>query len=135
MTEPTADDLAPIALFAGMDDAMRAAFAAHLTVEEYRAGHAVVAEGQAGYAFYVVASGSLTVTQRGRTLRTLGPHNFFGEISIIGDGRRTATVTADTPVELWVLFGTDFRVLQQSHPEAAAALERTVEERLASDRA
>lgn len=135
MSQPTATDLADIALFASLDDAQRAAFAERFTVEEHRVGHPVVLEGKAGYAFYIVASGRLSVTQEGRELRTLGPGDFFGEISIIGDGRRTATVTATEPSELWVLFGTEFRVLQSSHPTAAALLQQAVEERLAADRA
>src|SRR5215831_11568776 len=106
MRPPTADDLARVPLLAGLDAGSRAAIAAALEVEEHAPGHVVVSEGRAGYAFYVVADGKLAVTVDGREVRELGPGDFFGEIAIIGEGRRTATVTAVTLVVTWVLFGT-----------------------------
>ena len=54
---------------------------------------------------------------------TLGPGDFFGELAILGDGRRTATVTTATPAQVLVLFGTEFRRLQQEYPEIAERIE------------
>jgi CRP-like cAMP-binding protein len=133
MRAPTADDLAGVPLLAGLDETTRAAVAAALEVEEHSPGHVVVSEGRAGYAFYLVADGKLAVTVDGREVRDLGPGDFFGEIAIIGDGgRRTATVTAVTPVIVWVLFGTRFRALQIEAPDVAAALESEMRHRLES---
>jgi CRP-like cAMP-binding protein len=132
MDHPTAADLLAVPLFAGLSDEFRDHLSTEFDIEEHQAGHAIVREGAPGYAFYVVASGSLSVTQDGRELRTLGAGDFFGEISISGDGRRTATVTATSLVVVWVLFGTDFRVLEESRPDVAQALHAAIEERLAT---
>lgn len=133
MIHPTASDLGGVSLFATMADDLRAAVAERFDIEEHAPGHRVVTEGSSGYAFYVVASGTLTVTKDGATIRALGPGDFFGEIAIIGDGRRTATVTAEGPVTLWALFGTAFRELQMANPEAAAAVQDAMDERVRRD--
>jgi CRP-like cAMP-binding protein len=130
---PTADDLSTVPLLSGLPDSTRAALAERFEVEEYAAGATVVAEGRAGYAFYVVARGFAAVLQEGRHLRRLGPGDYFGEISIMGDGHRTATVAAATPLVVWVLFGTVFRTLQTGEPEVAAALQEAMQARLAAD--
>jgi CRP-like cAMP-binding protein len=132
MTDPTAAGLAEVPLLADLPEEILTALATRFEVEEHQAGHAVVTEGRPGYAFYVVRSGSLTVTQGGSVLRTLGAGDFFGEISILGEGLRTATVTTSEPCELWVLFGTSFRVLQSQRPDVAGALEAAMEDRLAA---
>lgn len=92
----------------------------------------MVTEGQAGYAFYVLESGKATVTRDGDELRTLEPGDFFGEIAILGGGRRTATVTATEPVVAWVMFGTTFRTLQMARPDVAEALQDAMRQRLAT---
>ena len=63
-------------------------------------------------------------------LRTARPGDFFGEMAIVGEGRRNATVTAASEVELVVLFGTEFRTLEDNHPEAAERIRRKVAERI-----
>src|SRR4051794_21563955 len=60
------------------------------------AGEAVIREGEPGERFYVVAAGRADVTLRGRPLDTRGPGEFFGEIALLRDTPRTATVTAGT---------------------------------------
>ncbi|XP_014801849.1 PREDICTED: cGMP-dependent protein kinase 1-like [Calidris pugnax] len=55
-------------------------------------GHTVLAEGDEGTTMYIVAEGQLSVSQRGRQLRTLGPGDVFGELAILYHCRRTATV-------------------------------------------
>jgi CRP-like cAMP-binding protein len=130
---PTAIDLAKVPLLSGLSASARAALAERFEVEDFAAGAAVVTEGRAGYAFYVISEGLAGVLHDGRHLRELGPGDYFGEISIMGDGRRTATVVATTPLVVWVLFGTVFRALESSDPEVAAALQHAMESRLASD--
>jgi CRP-like cAMP-binding protein len=130
---PTAEDLAKIPLLAGLSNEARATLAERFEVEEFPAGAAVVTEGRAGYAFYVIAEGLAAVLHDGRHLREMGPGDHFGEISIMGEGRRTASVVAATPLVLWVLFGTAFRGLQVTEPDVAAALEQAMADRLATD--
>ena len=132
MDQPTAADLARIPLLSELSDDARAALAAVMETENSDTGHAVVTEGRPGYAFYVIASGHANVVHDGQPLRQLGPGEFFGEIAIMGEGRRTATVVATTPLITWVLFGTSFRGLENDRPEVAAALQEAMRERLAT---
>uniref|UniRef100_A0A8C3KBN4 Cyclic nucleotide-binding domain-containing protein n=1 Tax=Calidris pygmaea TaxID=425635 RepID=A0A8C3KBN4_9CHAR len=60
-------------------------------------GHTVLAEGDEGTTMYIVAEGQLSVSQRGRQLRTLGPGDVFGELAILYHCRRTATVRGEPP--------------------------------------
>jgi cAMP-dependent protein kinase regulator len=132
MDRPTPDDLLRCPLLAGLAPEMRTALAGRFEVEDFPAGARVVAEGRSGYAFHVIDQGTAVVTQEGRELRRLGPGDFFGEIAIIGEGRRTATVSADGPLVVWSLFGTEFRTMQHDAPEVAAALEAATRDRLAT---
>jgi CRP-like cAMP-binding protein len=69
------------------------------------------------------------VSAQGNQIRELGPGDYFGEVAILGDGRRSATVTTTTPSQLLVLFGTEFRRLQEDQPEIAARLEAAMADR------
>jgi cAMP-dependent protein kinase regulator len=79
------------------------------------AGETVIEEGQAGDAFYAVESGRLDVTIEGRYIRTIGPGDHFGEIALLLDVPRTATVTASTPARLFRLERDGFdRLMRES---------------------
>ncbi len=101
-------------------------------MEEHAPGHVLVKQGQSGYAFFVIDAGSAEVSVDGRQVRDLGPGDSFGEMAIMGEGRRTATVTARSELTAWVLFGTGFRGLQVDHPDIADALETALKVRLAT---
>jgi voltage-gated potassium channel len=123
MSAATADDLAGVPLFAGLEPAARAAIASWFEVQDVSAGVRLTGEGAAGYSFFVLREGTATVTIDGIEVRTLEPGDFFGELAILGDGRRTATVTTAAPGQVLVLFGTEFRRLQQEYPDLAAQIE------------
>jgi CRP/FNR family transcriptional regulator, cyclic AMP receptor protein len=123
MLVATADDLARIALFESLDADTLAAIAPWFEMREVSAGMKLIGEGAAGYSFFILQEGNATVTINGIEVRTLAPGDFFGELAILGDGRRTATVTTASPCQVLVLFGTEFRQLQQEHPEIAAQIE------------
>ncbi len=118
-----ADDLADVPLFAGLEPDERATLAAWFEVQNLSADVKLTGEGAAGYSFFILREGTATVTINGIEVRTLEPGDFFGELAILGDGRRTATVTTASPVRVLVLFGTEFRQLQQEYPELAAQIE------------
>uniref|UniRef100_A0A8C6VDH5 cGMP-dependent protein kinase n=1 Tax=Naja naja TaxID=35670 RepID=A0A8C6VDH5_NAJNA len=71
--------------------------------EQRQPGDIVVAEGDEGHAMYIVAEGELGVTQKGRHLRRLLPGDVFGELAVLYNCQRTATVMALTVVELWAI--------------------------------
>jgi CRP/FNR family transcriptional regulator, cyclic AMP receptor protein len=94
-------------------------------------GKVLGAEGDAGYFFFVIEEGKAEVTREGRRLNELGPGDFFGEIAILGGGRRTATVAATSPMRLLVIFGLQFREMEAQIPEVAERIRGAMEERLA----
>jgi CRP-like cAMP-binding protein len=127
----TADDLARVPLFAGLSDDQRGMLAEWFEVSDPSPGTALVSEGASGYSFYVLLDGAAEVTVDGKTVATYGPGDFFGEMAIIGGGRRNATVTVTAPSRILSMFGTDFRMLQEVQPDVAAQLEETMRQRAA----
>lgn len=99
------------------------------------AGTAVVREGEPGDRFYVVAEGELDVSTQGRKLRTIGRGEGFGEIALLENVPRTATVTARTDTRLYALDKPSFLASVSSHPHAAGEADRLVRERLPSKQA
>lgn len=83
-------------VFAGLSPAVLEQLASACRVTEVPAGAVVVREGDPGDAFHVLASGSVEVTQGGEVIGTQGPGEFFGEIALLRDLPRTATVVALT---------------------------------------
>ncbi|MBN3304341.1 KGP1 kinase, partial [Amia calva] len=82
-----------------------------LCAEQCSQGEAVILEGQEGNAMYIVADGELEVSQAGRYLRTLTPGDVFGELAILYNCKRTATVTALTNVRLWSIDRQTYRTI------------------------
>lgn len=128
---PSAGDLAAVPLFSSLNEDQLDKLANWFHVQRAGEGMRLVGEGAPGYTFFVLVEGSATVSAGGETLATLGPGDFFGEIAILGDGRRTATVTSTSPIELLVMFGTEFRRLEDEHPEIAARIAQAMQARVA----
>jgi len=128
MSAAAAEDLAGIPLFDSLEPDERATIAPWFELESVSAGANLTGEGASGYSFFILRDGAATVTVDGTEVRTLGPGDFFGELALLGDGRRTATVTTDTPSQVLVLFGTEFRRLQQERPEIAERIESALRE-------
>jgi ATP-binding cassette, subfamily B, bacterial HlyB/CyaB len=116
---PAPEDLRSMSLFAELGPAELEQVASWFDVEERECGATLTQQGASGYAFYVLRDGTATVIQGDEEIRRLGPGDFFGELSIIGDGRHTATVKATSHVTVWNMFGTEFRNLEQHFPELA----------------
>lgn len=128
MAPAAADDLAGIPLFDALEPDERAAIAPWFELEDISPGVKLTGEGAPGYSFYVLRDGAATVSIDGSEVRTLAPGDVFGELALLGDGRRTATVTTTSPSQVLVLFGTEFRQLQQEFPEMAARIESGLRE-------
>jgi monovalent cation:H+ antiporter, CPA1 family len=128
MRTATADDLAGIPLFESLDADGRAAIALWFEIQDISPGVRLIGEGCHGYTFFVLQDGAVTVTIDDVEVRTLASGDFFGELALLGDGQRTATVTTVSPSRVLVLFGTEFRRLQQEYPEIAAQIETNLRE-------
>jgi CRP-like cAMP-binding protein len=92
--------LSKIPLFDDLPEDQLASLASWLDEEGTKAGHGVTHEGTSGYAFFVIEEGQARVLHGDEELRRLGRGDFFGEAAILGDGRRTADVVAETDLEL-----------------------------------
>jgi CRP-like cAMP-binding protein len=123
MDHVTAADLRAVALFQGLTDDELARIAEWFEAKPVAAGDVLAREGASGYAFMVLGTASAEVHHGDEVVNRLGPGDFFGEASILGSGRRTATVTATTPGTMFVLFGTRFRELQLQHPDLKATID------------
>jgi CRP/FNR family transcriptional regulator, cyclic AMP receptor protein len=97
---------------------------------EVDAGKVLAEEGRTGSEFFVIVEGEVSVTKDGKEIRSLGPGDFFGEIALIEDRPRTATVTAKTPLRFFVLTRQNFRTLLQQQPELEEKVMRALEERV-----
>ena len=94
---------------------------------EVPAGKVLCREGETGQEFFVIVEGKTDVTSKGKRVATRGDGDFVGEIALLEDTKRTATVTAKTPLRLFVLTRQDFRRLIDQNP----AVERKVLQTLA----
>lgn len=128
--------LRSVAVFAPLASAALETLAHRAEPVSVPAGSVVVREGETSDRFYVIVSGAVEVTQADgrqgeRVLRTEGPGDFFGEIGLLRDVPRTATVTAVTDTELLALDRADFLAAVTGVREARLAAEDVVSRRLA----
>jgi CRP-like cAMP-binding protein len=128
----SADDLARLPLFAGLEEDQLAELASWFEERSVAPGTRLIGEGAAGYSFFVMVHGAAVATSDEVTLAELEPGDFFGEIAILGDGRRTASVTTTAPSAVLTMFGTEFRRLQASQPAIADAITDAMQARLAA---
>lgn len=96
-------------------------------------GEVVIRQGDPGDRFYVVEDGEVAVSQDGRPLHTLGPGTYFGEIALLHDVPRVATVTAVARTSFLALDRGEFLEALMSHPQSHDTVEVMIEERLEED--
>jgi CRP-like cAMP-binding protein len=107
---------------------------ASLTERRIPAGTVIIEQGQPGVGFFVIASGSATVSVRGQAVRTLTAGDHFGEVALIDDGPRMAEVVAETDMECYALPAWQFRAFVKDHPDVAWALMQSLVRRIVRDR-
>lgn len=125
-TAPTGESIVHVPLFSGLTAPDREAIARLFTKRVFAPGETVAKEGSEAAAFYLIDSGTATVTVRGAFRRTLGPGDYFGEIALLDQGVRSATVTADGELVCQGITLWDFRPLVQSNAAIAWTLLQTL---------
>ena len=107
--------------------------ARHADEVDYKPGRDLVKEGSAGREFFLIVEGSADVRRKGRKIDTLGRGDFLGEIALLTDRPRNATVTTSSPVQALVLTKQRFRQLLAENPLISFKVMQTVAERLPDD--
>jgi MFS family permease len=123
--------LVSVPIFAPLPGGSLEHLAARLIPLRVEAGSMIVRQGDAGDRFYIVAEGGLEVSQDGAPIGELGPGGYFGEIALLRDTSRTATVTARTDAVLYALDREEFLAAVTGHPQSAEAAESVMSARLA----
>jgi CRP/FNR family transcriptional regulator, cyclic AMP receptor protein len=103
--------LRSVSLFADLDDAELGQIALLFKERHFAAGETVVKEGADGAAFFLIRSGEASVSVRGSERAALGPGDHFGEIALIDEGVRSATITATADLVCYGLTLWEFRPL------------------------
>jgi hypothetical protein len=128
-----AGTIARVALFADLDPRELEQIARLFKERRFVAGETVAKEGSGGAALFVIASGEVAVSIHGTPRGTLGPGDYFGEIALIDEGARTATITATTDLVCHGLTLWDFRPLVQSNAMIAWKLLESLAKRFRAD--
>jgi len=109
------DAIREVPLFHELDDAELEQVARLFKQRTFAVQETVAKEGSGGAAFYLIESGTATVTVGGQERRDLGPGDYFGEIALIDEGARSATITANEELVTYGLTFWDFRPLVQEN--------------------
>jgi CRP/FNR family transcriptional regulator, cyclic AMP receptor protein len=109
------DVLQQVRLFADLDRGEVEKIALLFKERTFRAGETIIKEGSGGAAFYAIETGEVTVTIGGDFRATLGPGDYFGEIALLDEGARIATVTAATDLHVYGLTLWEFRPLVEEN--------------------
>jgi MFS family permease len=132
-TAPSADRLALLRrtpIFAPLPGQTLERLATQLMPLSVASGHVLIREGDHGDRFYLIADGRVEVTTEGKTVATLGPGDYVGEIALLRDIPRTATVTTVVESEFFALTREDFLAAVTSHVASRQAAETTMTSRL-----
>jgi CRP/FNR family cyclic AMP-dependent transcriptional regulator len=127
------DLLKNVPLFAGCSKSELQKIASLADELDLGEGATLIREGERGREFIVIAQGTVRVTRNGKQLRELGAGDFIGEIALVADVPRTATVTATSPVRLLVVTDRAFRGLLEQMPSLAKKVLQSLGERLHAD--
>ena len=119
MPEGAANLLKRVPIFSDLDGKELERIASSMKQRIFNAGDTVTAEGKTGVGFFVIEDGEATVTVGGEERRRLGPGDYFGEVALLNESARTATITADTELRCYGLTSWEFRPLVETHGSIA----------------
>jgi CRP/FNR family transcriptional regulator, cyclic AMP receptor protein len=113
------DLLQRVPLFSGLGRRELERVANSMKERRFQKGDIVTSEGRGGVGFFVIDEGEADVTVHGEERARLGPGDYFGEIALITESDRTATITAETDMRCYGMTMWDFRPLVESNASIA----------------
>jgi CRP-like cAMP-binding protein len=125
------EQLARVPLFHGLTKNQLSRISNLMTTLDEPAGRVLTTEGETGREFIIVLEGEVEVRHGNHVIATKGAGEFFGEIALVDNRPRTATVVAKTPVTIEVLHRGEFGSLLAQLPELSAQIMATMAQRLA----
>ena len=130
MAEAPVDLLHRVPLFSDLEQKELQQVAKSFKERTFSPGDTIASEGTGGIGFFVIADGKAKVSVHGEERASLGPGDYFGEIALIDDGARTATVTADSELRCYGLTSWEFRPLVETDSRIAWKLLQAMAKRL-----
>ena len=130
MAEAPVDLVKRVPLFSDLDNRELKQVAQSMKERTFDAGQVVTEEGKGGIGFFVIADGTAKVSIGGESVRTFGPGDYFGEIGLIADMDRTATITAESDLRCYGMTSWDFRPLVESNASIAWKMLQVMAQRL-----
>jgi CRP-like cAMP-binding protein len=130
VARPSVETLRRVPLFSGLEDRDLERIADSFKERNYGAGDTIAGEGQGGAGFFIIGEGTARVTVQGDERRTLGPGDYFGEIALIDEGARTATVSADTDMTCYAMTFWEFRPIVETDARIAWKLVQALAHKL-----
>jgi CRP-like cAMP-binding protein len=124
------DVLQRVPLFSGLKEKQLRPIAEVMAPRTFAAGEEITKEGEISVGFYVIEDGSADVTMNGEAVGRLGPGDHFGEIALIAETPRAATVVAETDLRCYGMTSWDFRALVERNGEVAWELLSSIARKL-----
>jgi CRP-like cAMP-binding protein len=130
MARASVDTLKKVPLFGGLERKELQQIADSMQEREFAAGSTVVQEGAGGAGFFIGESGEADVSVGGQPRRTIGPGDYFGEIALLTDSPRTATIVAKTDMVCHGMTPWEFKPLVETNSAIAWKLLTAMAEKL-----
>ena len=129
MATSPAEALRQVPLFADLSDEDLERLGRQMKERRFKEGSEVTTEGAGGAGFFVIVEGNANVSVGGEQRATLGPGDYFGEIALIDEGVRSASITAVTDLLCYGMTPWEFRPFVEQHPQVAWGLLQTLARR------
>jgi putative ABC transport system ATP-binding protein len=130
MADPPIDLVKQVPLFSDLNERELKQVAGSMKERTFHAGDHITEEGKGGVGFFVIADGTAKVSIGGQDVRTIGRGDYFGEIGLIADIDRTATITADGDLRCFGMTSWDFRPLVENNASIAWKMLQIMAQRL-----
>jgi CRP/FNR family transcriptional regulator, cyclic AMP receptor protein len=124
------DLIKQVPLFSDLDKRELQGLASTMKERKFDPGDTVATEGSTGIGFFIIDEGEATVSVHGADVNTLKHGDYFGEVALIDDGARTATITAKTPLKCYGITSWEFRPLVEQNASLAWKMLQTMAKRL-----